>query len=117
MVLEWCTLSHASQVELQDVFAGKKGILVGVPGAFTPGTAVVFDRGNSCAGSANTCRAGRKIRKGVLETPNNVHAGCSKTHLPGYVNDYQKLKDAGAEVIVVTAGVFFSPHITSLSRA
>ena len=36
--------------------------------------------------------------------PNNVHAGCSKTHLPGYVNDYQKLKDAGAEVIVVTAG-------------
>jgi hypothetical protein len=24
------------------VFAGKKGILVGVPGAFTPGTAVIL---------------------------------------------------------------------------
>lgn len=54
-----------NKVELHDVYAGKKGILVGVPGAFTP--------------------------------------GCSKTHLPGYVNDYEKLKDAGAEVIVVTA--------------
>jgi len=54
------------QVELQDVFAGKKGILFGVPGAFTP--------------------------------------GCSKTHLPGYINDYDKLTAAGAEVIVCTAG-------------
>ncbi len=48
------------------MFAGKKGILFGVPGAFTP--------------------------------------GCSKTHLPGYINDYDKLTAAGAEVIVCTAG-------------
>ena len=50
------------KVQLSDLFKGKKGILFGVPGAFTP--------------------------------------GCSKTHLPGYVADYDKLKDAGAEVIV-----------------
>lgn len=31
------TLISRPQVELQDVYAGKKGILVGVPGAFTPG--------------------------------------------------------------------------------
>ncbi len=56
----------SAQVELTDVFAGKKGVLFGVPGAFTP--------------------------------------GCSKTHLPGYINDYEKLKDAGAEIVVCTAG-------------
>ncbi|KAL4438666.1 hypothetical protein ABPG77_006270 [Micractinium sp. CCAP 211/92] len=48
-------------VSLKELFAGKKGVLFGVPGAFTP--------------------------------------GCSKTHLPGYVADYDKLKAAGAEVI------------------
>ena len=29
--------------------------------------------------------------------------GCSKTHLPGYVSDYDKLQAAGAEVIVCTS--------------
>jgi len=57
--------SPGNEVKLQDVFKGKKGILFGVPGAFTP--------------------------------------GCSKTHLPGYINDYEKLKAAGAEVVVCTA--------------
>ncbi|KAL3149945.1 hypothetical protein ABBQ38_013306 [Trebouxia sp. C0009 RCD-2024] len=51
-----------NNVKLTDIFKGKKGILFGVPGAFTP--------------------------------------GCSKTHLPGYVNDYAKLSEAGAQVIV-----------------
>jgi 2-Cys peroxiredoxin 5 len=54
-----------TQVELSDVFKGKKGILFAVPGAFTP--------------------------------------GCSKTHLPGYVSDYDKLQAAGAEVIACTS--------------
>lgn len=62
--------SPGNEVKLQDVFKGKKGILFGVPGAFTP--------------------------------------GCSKTHLPGYINDYEKLKAAGAEVVVCTAGAFRS---------
>lgn len=30
-------------------------------------------------------------------------AGCSKTHLPGFVKDFEKLKTAGAEVIVCTS--------------
>ena len=76
-------VATAAQVELQDVFAGKKGVLFGVPGAFTP--------------------------------------GCSKTHLPGYINDYQKLRDAGAEVVVCTAGNprlgAFSPRFSSLRSA
>lgn len=46
-------------------FKGKKGVLFGVPGAFTP--------------------------------------GCSKTHLPGYVANYEKLKAAGAEVVACVA--------------
>ncbi|KAI7841157.1 hypothetical protein COHA_005123 [Chlorella ohadii] len=53
------------QRSLKELFAGKKGILFGVPGAFTP--------------------------------------GCSKTHLPGYVADAEKLKAAGAEVVVCVA--------------
>ncbi|KJE94879.1 thioredoxin peroxidase PMP20 [Capsaspora owczarzaki ATCC 30864] len=52
-------------VDIAELFKGKKGILFGVPGAFTP--------------------------------------GCSKTHLPGYVKDYEKLKAKGAEVIAVIA--------------
>ena len=46
---------------IRELFAGKKGILFGVPGAFTP--------------------------------------GCSKTHLPGYIQDHASLKEAGAQVI------------------
>ncbi|KAL4545742.1 hypothetical protein Ndes2526B_g00392 [Nannochloris sp. 'desiccata'] len=50
------------KVTLPDLFKGKRGILFGVPGAFTP--------------------------------------GCSKTHLPGYIADYDTLKEAGAEIVV-----------------
>ncbi|XP_071501442.1 peroxiredoxin-5, mitochondrial-like [Diadema antillarum] len=50
-----------SKVNVADLFAGKKGVLFAVPGAFTP--------------------------------------GCSKTHLPGYVADFEKLKAKGAEVV------------------
>jgi 2-Cys peroxiredoxin 5 len=53
------------EVKIRDLFKGKKGILIGVPGAYTP--------------------------------------GCSKTHLPGYVNDFDKLQAAGAEVIACVA--------------
>ncbi len=53
------------QVKLRDVFKGKKGILIAVPGAFTP--------------------------------------GCSKSHLPSYVADYDKLKAKGCQVVVCTA--------------
>ncbi|CAK0773338.1 hypothetical protein CVIRNUC_004055 [Coccomyxa viridis] len=52
-------------VKIRDVFKGKKGVLFGVPGAFTP--------------------------------------GCSKTHLPGFVSDYDKLTKAGAQVIACTS--------------
>jgi 2-Cys peroxiredoxin 5 len=44
-------------VNLHEFCKGKKIILFGVPGAFTP--------------------------------------GCSKTHLPGYVADYEKFKSKG----------------------
>ncbi|CAI8050190.1 Peroxiredoxin-5, mitochondrial [Geodia barretti] len=51
----------ATTVNVKDLFASKKGILFGVPGAFTP--------------------------------------GCTKTHLPGYVQDWEKLKAKGVEVV------------------
>ena len=53
------------EIKLRDLFAGKKGILFAVPGAFTP--------------------------------------GCSKTHVPSYVADYDALRAKGVEVIVCTA--------------
>eukprot|EP01039_Chlorochromonas_danica_P008647 gene8647-9528_t len=54
--------SPANKVTTESVFAGKKVILFGLPGAFTP--------------------------------------GCSKTHLPGYVADYEKFKAKGVDEIV-----------------
>ncbi|XP_033030479.1 peroxiredoxin-5, mitochondrial [Lacerta agilis] len=50
-----------NKVNVASLFTGKKGILFGVPGAFTP--------------------------------------GCSKTHLPGYVEKAGQLKGKGVEVI------------------
>ncbi|XP_068922352.1 peroxiredoxin-5, mitochondrial isoform X2 [Petaurus breviceps papuanus] len=49
------------KVNLAELFKGKKGVLFGVPGAFTP--------------------------------------GCSKTHLPGFVEQADALKSKGAEVV------------------
>lgn len=49
------------KVNIAELFAGKKGVLFAVPGAFTP--------------------------------------GCSKTHLPGYVDDFDKFKAKGVEVL------------------
>ncbi|XP_026547916.1 peroxiredoxin-5, mitochondrial [Notechis scutatus] len=51
----------SNKVNLSSLFKGKKGILFGVPGAFTP--------------------------------------GCSKTHLPGYVEKAGQLKGKGVEII------------------
>lgn len=53
--------SPGEKVNVKELFAGKKGILFGVPGAFTP--------------------------------------GCSQTHLPGYIADFEKLKAKGIEVV------------------
>jgi len=50
-----------NKVSAATLFAGKKGVLFAVPGAFTP--------------------------------------GCSKTHLPGYVEKAEELTSKGAEVI------------------
>ncbi|CAH1791554.1 unnamed protein product [Owenia fusiformis] len=49
------------KVSLSELFAGKKGVLFAVPGAFTP--------------------------------------GCSKTHLPGYIEKYEALQGKGAGVV------------------
>uniref|UniRef100_A0A8C3X2V5 Peroxiredoxin-5 n=1 Tax=Catagonus wagneri TaxID=51154 RepID=A0A8C3X2V5_9CETA len=49
------------KVNLAELFKGKKGVLFGVPGAFTP--------------------------------------GCSKTHLPGFVEQAEVLKAKGVQVI------------------
>ncbi|XP_053305022.1 peroxiredoxin-5, mitochondrial [Spea bombifrons] len=54
-----------NKISVRDVFGGKKGILFGVPGAFTP--------------------------------------GCSKTHLPGYVDQAAELKSCGVEVVACIA--------------
>ncbi|XP_016075724.1 PREDICTED: peroxiredoxin-5, mitochondrial [Miniopterus natalensis] len=50
-----------NKVNLAELFKGKKGVLFGVPGAFTP--------------------------------------GCSKTHLPGFVEQAEALKSKGAQVV------------------
>ncbi|XP_020630178.1 peroxiredoxin-5, mitochondrial-like [Orbicella faveolata] len=52
------------KVNVASLFAGKKGVLFAVPGAFTP--------------------------------------GCSKTHLPGYVEDFEKFKVHVFEVYFLT---------------
>ncbi|XP_074862157.1 peroxiredoxin-5, mitochondrial [Carettochelys insculpta] len=54
-----------TKVDVAALFKGKKGILFGVPGAFTP--------------------------------------GCSKTHLPGYVEQAEALKAKGVELIACLA--------------
>uniref|UniRef100_A0A8C4Y729 Peroxiredoxin-5 n=1 Tax=Gopherus evgoodei TaxID=1825980 RepID=A0A8C4Y729_9SAUR len=54
-----------TKVDVATLFKGKKGILFGVPGAFTP--------------------------------------GCSKTHLPGYVEQAGALKAKGVELIACLA--------------
>ncbi|XP_070577423.1 peroxiredoxin-5, mitochondrial-like [Ptychodera flava] len=48
-------------VNIAELFAGKKGVIFSVPGAFTP--------------------------------------GCSKTHLPGYIADFDKIKAKGVDII------------------
>lgn len=53
--------SPGNQVDVGQLFSGKKGVLFAVPGAFTP--------------------------------------GCSKTHLPGYVQHYSDFKSKGMDVI------------------
>ncbi|XP_060792325.1 peroxiredoxin-5, mitochondrial [Neoarius graeffei] len=50
-----------NKVSIAQLFKGKKGILFGVPGAFTP--------------------------------------GCSKTHLPGFVADAEKLRSSGIQEV------------------
>ncbi|XP_004596776.4 peroxiredoxin-5, mitochondrial [Ochotona princeps] len=50
-----------NKVDLAELFKGKKGVLFGVPGAFTP--------------------------------------GCSKSHLPGYVEQAEALKAKGVQVV------------------
>ncbi|XP_069501247.1 peroxiredoxin-5, mitochondrial [Ambystoma mexicanum] len=58
-----CEPGH--KVSVAEIFKGKKGILFGVPGAFTP--------------------------------------GCSKTHLPGFVEKAQELKEKGVSIIACIA--------------
>lgn len=55
----------ANKVDIAALFAGKKGVLFAVPGAFTP--------------------------------------GCSRTHLPGYVADFDRLREKGVEEVVCVA--------------
>lgn len=52
-------------VKVNELFKGKKGVLFGVPGAFTP--------------------------------------GCSKTHLPGYVEQHDALLAKGVELVACVA--------------
>lgn len=52
----------ATKHDMSQLFKGKRGIIFGVPGAFTP--------------------------------------GCSKTHLPGYINHFDQLRAEGFELIV-----------------
>ncbi|CAO3701572.1 unnamed protein product [Rhizopus stolonifer] len=57
--------SPGETVMTQDLFKNKKSILIGVPGAFTP--------------------------------------GCSKTHVPGYIEKAQELKSKGIDLVACTA--------------
>ena len=44
-----------------------------------------------------------------------IQPGCSKTHLPGYVQQYDQLKAAGAEVIVCICPN--DPFVTAVSSS
>ena len=55
----------SNAVKTCELFAGKKSVIFGVPGAFTP--------------------------------------GCSKTHLPGYITDYDKYVNKGIDQIICVA--------------
>ena len=59
-----------------------------------------------CASATSICHP--TAASAAAAPPPRPHAGaftpgCTKVHLPGYVADYEKLKDAGAEVIVCVA--------------
>jgi 2-Cys peroxiredoxin 5 len=58
----------SNAVQLAEVLKGKRVILFGVPGAFTP--------------------------------------GCSKTHLPGYITDYQKYREKNVDEIICVSGAY-----------
>lgn len=53
------------KVNLSELFAGKKGVLFAIPGAFTP--------------------------------------GCSKTHLPGYLESLDQIKGKGVDIVACIA--------------
>ena len=70
--------TEGGKVNVKELFAGKKGVLFGVPGAFTP----------SCS----------KVCVCALLEPLGT-ASFLQTHLPGYVADWEKLKAKGVEVV------------------
>ena len=83
------------EIKTGELFAGKKAVIFGVPGPPHTDTFYVVQRfpctqmqdylGGDTNGASNHAGA---------FTP-----GCSKTHLPGYVGDYDKLTAAGAQLI------------------
>ena len=52
-----------------------------------------------------TSRSGLDMDATLRAMAGSLRLRCRpQTHLPGYVNDYEKLKSAGAEVVTCTAG-------------
>lgn len=73
----------AGKVSTSELFNGKKVVLFGVPGAFTPG------------------KLTRHLLFLILFSHTfGLHTGCSKTHLPGYIANADEIKGKGVNEIV-----------------
>ena len=78
------------------MFKGKKGILMAVPGAFTPGCS----KARRALTRRNTRRHCLPRRAPCADVS---AARAAQTHLPSYIADYELLKKKGVDVVVCTA--------------
>jgi peroxiredoxin len=89
------------QVSLRGLFAGKRGILFAVPGAFTPGCSKARARR---AAAMNAPAAVRRKPCADAIRPRLPRASAPpQSHLPSFVRDAAKLREMGVDVVACVA--------------